>query len=226
METPFYGWPRMTVFLQRAGYKINHKRVQRLMQTMGMQAIYPKAKTTVTNPAHKIYPYLLRNLEIVRPNQVWSTDITYIPMAKGYMYLAAVIDWYSRYILSWRLSNTLDSLFCIDALQQALVYGKPDIFNTDQGSQFTADAFTEILKQAEIHISMDGRGRALDNIIIERFWRSLKQEDIYLKNYASVPALTNGLERYFDFYNYKRPHQSLDDQTPASIYRHSTRWLG
>lgn len=220
LETPFYGSPRMTVMLQQAGYPVNRKRVQRLMQKMGLQAIYPKPRTTVGHPEHKIYPYLLRNLAIVRPNQVWSSDITYVPMAKGYMYLAAVIDWHSRYILSWRLSNTLDSLFCIDALQQALVYGTPEIFNTDQGSQFTANAFTSILERAGIRISMDGRGRALDNIIIERFWRSIKQENIYLHNYATVPALVRGLEHYFDLYNHRRPHQSLDDRPPATVYRH------
>lgn len=222
METPFYGWPRMTAILQRQGYAINHKRVQRLMQKMGIQAIYPKPKTTRSNPGHKIYPYLLRDVEIVRPNQVWSTDITYIPLANGFMYLVAVIDWYSRYILDWRLSNTMDGIFCIDALEQALTGGRPEIFNSDQGSQFTARAFTEILEAAAVRISMDGRGRALDNIFIERFWRSLKYEEVYLKNYATVPALRLGLECYFDFYNYQRPHQALDYQTPAHVFSGST----
>lgn len=226
MATPFYGWPRMTAFLQSKGYAINHKRVQRLMQKMGIQAIYPKPRTTISTPGHKIYPYLLRDVEIVRPNQVWSTDITYIPLANGFMYLVAVIDWYSRYILDWRLSNTLDGIFCSAALQQALTLGRPEIFNSDQGSQFTATAFTEILVTAAVRISMDGRGRALDNIFIERFWRSLKYEDIYLKNYASVSALFEGLVHYFDFYNYRRPHQALNYRTPAQLYGVSTHDLG
>lgn len=225
MATPFYGWPRMTAFLQGKGYAINHKRIQRLMQQMGIQAIYPKPKTTISTPGHKIYPYLLRDVEIVRPNQVWSTDITYIPLAKGFMYLVAVIDWYSRFILDWRLSNSLDGIFCIDSLQQALLLGHPEIFNSDQGSQFTATAFTEILAAAEVRISMDGRGRALDNIFIERFWRSLKYEDIYLKNYLTVPALSVGLTHYFDFYNYQRPHQALNYLTPAQLYRLATPLL-
>lgn len=215
----------MTAYLQGQGYAINHKRVQRLMQKMGIQAIYPKPRTTYSTPGHKIYPYLLRDVEIVRPNQVWSTDITYIPLAQGFMFLVAVIDWYSRFILAWRLSNTLDGIFCVEALQQALTHGQPEIFNSDQGSQFTATAFTEILEAAEVRISMDGRGRALDNIFIERFWRSLKYEDVYLKNYATVPALALGLADYFDFYNYRRPHQALDYQTPAQRYAVSTHRL-
>lgn len=226
MATPFYGWPRMTAFLQGEGYAINHKRVQRLMQKMGIQAIYPKPRTSISTPGHKIYPYLLRDVEIMRPNQVWSTDITYIPLANGFMYLVAVIDWYSRYILAWRLSNTLEGIFCIEALQQALTWGRPEIFNSDQGSQFTASAFTDILRAAEVRISMDGRGRALDNIFIERFWRSLKYEDVYLKNYATVLALSLGLEQYFDFYNYRRLHQALNYQTPAQYYGLLTQSLG
>lgn len=218
MTTPYYGWPRMTAILQRKGYAINHKRVQRLMQKMGLQAIYPKPRTSINNPAHKIYPYLLRNVEIVRPNQVWSTDITYIPMPTGFMYLVAVIDWYSRYILDWRLSNTLDGIFCSDSLQQALTLARPEIFNSDQGSQFTATAYTTILEAANIRISMDGRGRALDNIFIERFWRSLKYEEIYLYNHATVPRLETGLTRYFHHYNWLRPHQSLDYRLPSELY--------
>ncbi len=170
------------------------------------------------NPAHKIYPYLLRGVKITHPNQVWSTDITYLPLAGGFMYLTAVIDWFSRYVLTWRLSNTLDSLFCVEALSQALTLGKPEIFNSDQGVQFTALAFTALLQQADIQISMDGRGRALDNIFIERFWRSLKYEDIYLNRYETVPLLVLGLTRYFQLYNYQRPHQSLGNQTPAVVY--------
>ena len=218
LKTPFYGWPRMTTFVRGEGYAINHKRVQRLMQQMGIQALYPKPRTTISTPGHKIYPYLLRDVAVVRPNQVWSTDITYLPLANGFMYLVAVIDWYSRYILDWRLSNTLDGIFCIEALQQALTLGRPEIFNSDQGCQFTATAFTDILEVAKIRISMDGRGRALDNIFIERFWRTLKYEEVYLKNYATVPALSLGLEHYFDFYNQRRPHQALGYQTPVQVY--------
>lgn len=218
MRTPFYGWPRMTVYVRQQGYLVNHKRIQRLMRTMGIQAIYPKPSLSKRQPGHKIYPYLLRNIAILRPNQVWSTDITYIPLRNGFMYLVAVIDWYSRYVLSWRLSNTLESTFCIEALQQALEQGHPEIFNTDQGSQFTSVAFPSILEAGNIQISMDGRGRALDNIFIERFWRSVKYEDIYLHRYESVPALIGGLERYFPFYNQERPHQSLGYQTPAAVY--------
>jgi putative transposase len=218
MRTPFYGWPRMTVYVRKQGYLVNHKRIQRLMQRMGIQAIYPKASLSKGHPGHKIYPYLLQNVAITRPNQVWSTDITYIPLRNGFMYLVAVIDWYSRYVLAWQLSNTLESTFCIEVLQQALQRDRPEIFNTDQGSQFTSIAFTAVLQEAGIQISMDGRGRALDNIFIERFWRSLKYEDIYLYRYETVPALIGGLERYFPFYNQERPHQSLDYQTPAAVY--------
>ncbi len=222
MKTPYYGYLRMTAILQRQGYAINHKRVQRLMQKMGLQAIYPKRRTSIGNPGHKIYPYLLRDVEIVRPNQVWSTDITYIPMPTGFMYLVAVIDWYSRYILDWRLSNTLDGIFCIDSLQQALTLNQPEIFNSDQGSQFTALAYTSILEAANIRISMDGRGRALDNIFIERsgaLWaRSLKYEEIYLYNHATVPLLEAGLTRYFHHYNWLRPHQSLNYRLPSELY--------
>ena len=219
MKTPFYGWPRMTVEAQKAGYAVNHKRIQRLMQLMGVQAIYPKARTTVTNPEHRIYPYLLREMEIVRPNQVWSTDITYVPMPRGFMYLTAVIDWYSRYILAWQLSNTLDGYFCRLALEEALTVARPEIFNTDQGSQFTAEAFTSILIASDIRISMDGRGRAHDNIFIERFWRTVKYENIYLHAYATVPALQTGLGDYFTFYNHQRYHQSLGYRTPAEVYQ-------
>ena len=218
LKTPFYGWPRMLAHLQRCGYAINHKRVRRLMQTMGLQAIYPKPKTTVTAKAHKIYPYLLRGLEITRINQVWSADITYIPMPRGFMYLVAVIDWFSRYVLAWQLSNTLDGGFCLAALQQALLWGKPQIFNTDQGVQFTAGTFTGHLETAEIQISMDGRGRALDNIFIERLWRSVKYEDVYPHAYATVPALESGLDHYFRLYNHDRLHQSLAYRTPAEVH--------
>jgi putative transposase len=218
MRTPFYGWPRMTVYLNQQGYAVNHKRVQRLMQKMGIQALYPKPSLSQAAPGHKVYPYLLRGLTITRPNQVWSTDITYLPMRNGFMYLVAIIDWYSRYVLTWQLSNTLDSAFCIDALQQALQSAQPAIFNTDQGVQFTALAFTSVLEKAAIQISMDGKGRALDNILMERFWRSLKYEDVYLKSYDTVPELFIGLTHYFTFYNHERPHQSLAYQTPAAVY--------
>ena len=218
LKTPFYGWPRMTAHLKRLGYQINHKRVQRLMRKMGIQALYPRPKPKNGSKAHKIYPYLLRNVSISSPNQVWSTDITYIPMPQGFMYLCAIIDWYSRYIIAWELSNSLEGHFCQVALNRALAQEKPEIFNSDQGVQFTATAFTSILDQAQIRISMDGRGRALDNIFIERFWRSLKYERIYVQEYPTVPELWAGLSDYFQLYNYDRLHQSLDYKTPAEVY--------
>ena len=217
-RTPFYGWPRMTAFLRREGYAVNHKRVQRLMGLMGLQAIYPKPRTSQPARDHKIYPYLLRGVSITRPDQVWSSDITYIPLPGGFMYLVVIMDWYSRYVLAWRLSNTLDTLFCIAALQEALHQRQPEIFNTDQGCQFTSVAFTNLLEAAGIRISMDGRGRALDNIFVERLWRTVKYEDVYLKNYATVLALIDGLTCYFAFYNEERLHQSLDYRTPAEVY--------
>jgi putative transposase len=218
LKTPFYGWPRMTAYLQREGYAVNHKRIRRLMQLMGLQAIYPKRKTSLAGKGHKIYPYLLRGLEIARPSQVWSADITYVPMRYGFVYLVAILDWFSRYVLAWQLSNTLDGRFCLDTLQQALRLGQPDIFNTDQGVQFTALEFTGCLEAAGVRISMDGRGRVFDNIFIERLWRSVKYEDVYLKDYASVPELSTGLDGYFWFYNHDRPHQSLDYRTPAEVH--------
>lgn len=223
MRTPFYGWPRMTIYLQQQGYAVNHKRIQRLMHKMGMQALYPKRSLSKPNPEHKVYPYLLRGLEITHPNQVWSTDITYIPLRNGFMYLVAVMDWFSRYVLAWQLSNTLDNRFCIAALDLALQRGRPEIFNSDQGAQFTAISFTSRLEKAEIPISMDGKGRALDNIFIERLWRSVKYEDVYLNDYATGPALFAGLTHYFSFYNQERPHQSLNYRTPSAVY-HS--WSG
>lgn len=223
-RTPFYGWPKMTAYLtQTLGRPINHKRVQRLLQLMGLRAIGPKPRTSQPAPEHKVYPYLLRGLAITRRNLVWSTDITYIPLPHGFMYLVAVIDWFSRYVLAWQLSNTLDGYFCEQALQQALERGRPEIFNTDQGAQFTATSFTGILEAAGIRITsrqtaVDGRGRALDNIFVERLWRTVKYEDIYLKDYDTVPALFTGLTRYFSFYNDERLHQSLAYQTPAQVY--------
>jgi len=222
-EHPFYGRRQMTTYLRNQGYMVNPKRVRRLMQKMGLEALYPKPSTTQVNQDHRIYPYLLRGVKITRLNQVWSTDITYVPMAHGFMYLTAVIDWYSRYVLAWRLSNTLDTLFCIEALQEALLLGRPEIFNPDQGVQFTAEAFTSILKSAEIQISMDGKGRALDNIFVERLWRTVKYEDIYLKRYETVPALDQGMNKYFGFYKDERPHSSLGDRTPALVYLATSR---
>ncbi len=191
------------------------------MQRMGLRAIYPKPTTTTPAKDHKIYPYLLRDVELRQSNQVWSADITYVPMQRGFMYLVAVLDWFSRYVLAWQLSNTLDGSFCLDALQQALRLGTPTVFNTDQGVQFTASNFTRQLEAAGIRISMDGRGRALDNVFVERLWRTVKYEDIYLKDYASVPKLEAGLERYFRFYNHDRPHQSLGYRTPAEVHHTS-----
>jgi putative transposase len=218
LKTPFYGWPRMTACLQRRGYSVNHKRVRRLMRIMGLQAIYPKPNTSMSSRGHKVYPYLLKGFEITRSDQVWCADITYVPMQHGFMYLVAIMDWYSRYVLAWQLSNTLDAVFCVEALQQALQYGKPDIVNTDQGAQFSAQAFLRCLETAGIRVSMDGRGRALDNVFVERLWRTVKYEDIYLKDYASVLELDAGLCTYFRFYNHERPHQSLGYCTPAEIH--------
>ena len=217
-KTPFYGWPRMTAYLRREGYEVNPKRVRRLMALMGLQAIHPKRRTSIPAPGHKRYPYLLRGLEITHPCQVWSTDVTYVPMRGGFLYLVAVIDWFSRYVLAWQLSNTLDGLFCRVALRQALEQGIPAIFNTDQGAQFTAVEFTGILEAAGIQVSMDGRGRALDNVFVERLWRTVKYEHIYLVEYDAVPALEAGLHDYFQFYNHERPHQSLGYQTPAEVH--------
>ena len=218
LRTPFYGWPRMTAHLCRLGYAVNPKRVRRLMQLMGLVAIYPQRKTSQPAPDHTVYPYLLRGLEIVHPNQVWSADITYVPMVHGFMYLVAIIDWYSRYVLAWQLSNTLDSRFCVETLQRALTIATPEIFNTDQGVQFTASLFTATLEEAGARISMDGRGRVFDNIFIERLWRSVKYENIYINEYATVPELHQGLQRYFSFYNQERPHQSLDYHVPAEVH--------
>jgi putative transposase len=216
---PVYGSRRMTIWLQGQGYEVNRKRVQRLLRLMGLEAVYPKPKLSLAGRGHKVYPYLLRDVNIVRPDQVWSTDITYVPLASGFMYLAAVIDWYSRYVLAWRLSNTLDGTFCLEMLDEALARGRPEVFNTDQGVQFTAVDFTNRLESAGVQVSMNGKGRCLDNVFVERLWRTVKYEDIYLRCYETVPALREGLVRYFPFYNEQRPHQSLDYQTPGAIYR-------
>lgn len=216
---PFYGSRRLTAWLNQHGEEVNRKRVQRLMRLMGVEAIYPKPRLSLGDPSHRIYPYLLRGVTIQRPNQVWSADITYIPMPTGFMYLAAIIDWYSRYVVSWRLSNTLDGLFCQEMLDEALGRGRPEIFNTDQGVQFTALAFTDRLKQAGVAISMDGRGRCLDNVFVERLWRTVKYENIYLQCYATVTELESGLWTYLRFYNEERLHQSLDYRPPLLVYQ-------
>jgi putative transposase len=216
---PFYGSRRITAWLIDQGEEVNRKRVQRLMRLMGLEAIYPKPRLSLAGKGHRIYPYLLRGVKVERPDQVWSTDITYVPMPSGFMYLAAVIDWFSRCVIAWRQSNTLDGSFCLEMLEEALRGGRPEIFNTDQGVQFTAAAFTGRLESAGVAVSMDGRGRALDNVFVERLWRSVKYEDIYIQGYEAVPELYRGLARYFAFYNDERLHQSLDYRTPAAVYR-------
>jgi putative transposase len=215
---PFYGSRKMTHWLVQQGEAINRKRVQRLMRLMGLEAIYPKPHLSLAGRGHRVFPYLLRNVRIERVNQVWSSDITYIPLLAGFMYLAAIIDWYSRYVLAWRLSNTLDGSFCLEMLEEALHCGKPEVFNTDQGTQFTAEAWTSRLQAAGVAVSMDGRGRCLDNVFVERLWRTVKYEDVYLRGYETVPQLERGLRSYFGFYNGERLHQSLDYRTPACVY--------
>ncbi len=222
LRHPEFGYPRMTDWLQDKGYPVNHKRVARLLRIMGLQAITPGPHTSKPAPEHKIYPYLLRNMTIDQVGQVWSTDITYIPMRYGFMYLTAVIDWHSRYVLAWELSNTMESLFCVDALKHALTKGTPEIFNTDQGAQFTSEDFTEVLLDKNIAISMDGRGRALDNVFIERLWWTVKYEDIYPKSYSDGHVLYNGLNRYFDYYNMERKHSALDKRTPFEVFSGAT----
>jgi putative transposase len=217
---PFYGSRKVSVALRGEGLDINRKHVQRLMRLMGIEAMVPKPNTSEPHPEHPVYPYLLRGLTISRPDQVWATDITYVPMKSGFVYLVAIMDWYSRRVLSWRLSNTLDSSFCVEALEEALSeFGNPEIFNTDQGSQFTADVFTKVLRDRGIAISMDGKGRCLDNVFVERLWRSLKYEEVYLHVYDTVPEARAGIGRYLTFYNGVRPHQSLGYQTPDAFYR-------
>jgi putative transposase len=220
---PFLGSRKIMRWLVQQGEEVNRKRVQRLMRLMGLEAIYPKPRLSLAGRGHRIFPYLLRNVRVERPDQVWSADITYIPMTRGFMYLAATIDWYSRYVLAWRLSNTLDGAFCLDMLEEALSRGKPEVFNTDQGVQFTAEAWTSRLQVAGAAVSMDGRGRCLDNVFVERLWRSVKYEDLYLHRYEAVPELHEGLGRYFSYYNTKRFHQSLNYATPAAVYREKRR---
>ncbi len=219
LETPFYGSRQMTRWLRREGYRVSRKRVRRLMRLLGLQAVFQRPRTSQPHPEHRIYPYLLRDLEITRPNHVWCADVTYIPLKKGFLYLVAVMDWASRRVLSWRLSNTLEASFCVEALEEALErYGPPEIFNTDQGSQFTSLEFTEVLKRAGIRISMDGKGRWMDNVFIERLWRSLKYEQVYLAEYETGSHARAGIGWWMNFYNERRPHSSLDDRTPDEAY--------
>ena len=220
---PFFGSRRMTQYLRGLGHRVNRKRVQRLLQTMGLAGMAPGPNTSKPHPQHKVYPYLLRGVAVVRPNQVWSTDITYIRLPHGFVYLVAIIDWYSRKVLSWRLSNSLDAAFCVECLEAAIrQYGVPEVFNTDQGTQFTSASFTGVLIQNGVAISMDGRGRALDNIFVERLWRSVKYEEVYLKNHGTMHELLLGLTDYFQFYNQERLHQSLGYLTPDNVYRSAT----
>ena len=218
MDSPFYGVPRITHTLKQMGYAVGHKRIERLMKRMGLQGVCPKRNLSRSDSRHQKYPYLLKGLNIDRPDMVWATDITYIRLRHGFIYLVAIMDWFSRYVLSWRTSNSMDSGFCIEALEDALVKKKPEIFNSDQGSQFTSNDFIQILKEQDIRISMDGRGRALDNIMIERLWRSVKYEEVYLKDYETVRDAVDGLRKYLDFYNNTRIHQSLGYLTPAVAY--------
>ncbi|MDY6917129.1 MAG: IS3 family transposase [Chloroflexota bacterium] len=218
LATPFYGARKIAAWLRNQGYRVNRKRVRRLMQVMGLKTIYRRPKTSVSSPGHKVYPYLLSGIEITRPNQVWAADITYIPMARGFLYLVAIIDWYSRYVLSWRLSNTLDSGFCVESLEEALREGRPDIVNTDQGAQFTSEAFTGLLQQHGVRISMDGQGCYSDNLFIERLWHTVKYEEIYLKAYQDGREARFGIGNYFRFYNTERPHQALGYRTPAEVF--------
>jgi putative transposase len=219
LKTPFYGSRRMTVWLMHEGFAVNRKRVQRLMRLMGIEAIYPRPRTTESIAEHRKFPYLLRGRKITKPDEVWAADITYIPMASGYMYLVAIIDWYSRYVLAWRLSNSLESSFCVDVLEEALSQRRPEIFNTDQGVQFTSRMFTGRLEAAGVNISMDGKGRALDNVFVERLWRSVKYEHVYLHDHSSVRSLHRGLETYLHFFNRERRHQHLEYKTPWDVYR-------
>ena len=222
LKTPFYGSRRMTAWLRNHGHQVNRKRVRRLMQLIGLEAIYRRPNTSKPNPGHKVYPYLLRGLEINRVNQVWATDITYIPMARGFLYLVAVMDWHSRYVVAWRLSNTLEAGFCAEALTEALERGRPEVFNTDQGSQFTSQEFTQVLQDRGVKISMDGKGRYGDNIFVERLWRTVKYEEVYLKAYAGAGEARRELGAYFRFYNDQRPHQALGYRTPGEVFSEGT----
>lgn len=224
LKTPFYGYRRITVCLQREGYAVSFKKVRRLMRLMGLEAIYQRPRTSKSHPGHKIYPYLLKDMAIERPNQVWTTDITYLPMRRGFLYLVALMDWVSRYVLSWRLSNTLEADFCIDALEEALsLFGIPEVHNSDQGSQFTSQSYVGILTANGIQVSMDGRGRFLDNIFVERLWRSLKYEEVYLNAYETVADARRSIGAYFHFYNNERPHEALGYKTPKEIFSRNAR---
>ena len=218
LATPFYGTRKVAAWLKSQDYSVNRKHVRRLMRMMGIKAIYRRPRTSKPAPGHKIYPYLLSSMKITRPNQVWAADITYIPMSRGFLYLVAIIDWYSRYVLSWRLSNTLDAGFCVEALEEALKKGRPDNFNTDQGAQFTSESFTGLLESHGVRISMDGKGSYNDNLFIERLWRTVKYEEVYLKAYQDGRDARIGLGNYFSFYNTERPHQALGYLTPAEVF--------
>jgi len=224
-ECPWYGSRRVRAVLLREGIRVSRKRVQRLMRKMGIAGVAPRRNTSRPAPSHKVYPYLLRNTKVTRPDQVWSADITYVPLPQGFMYLVAVMDWHSRRVLSWRLSNSLSADFCCEALREAMEqHGKPEIFNTDQGAQFTCDAFLDILSDAKIRISMDGRGRWMDNVFVERLWRSVKHEDVYLRCYENPRQLREGLDRFFRHYNERRPHQALEYKTPTEVHRAGRGW--
>ena len=218
LKTPFYGTRRMRAWLLGEGHQVNRKRVRRLMRLMGLEAIYRRPNTSKPTPGHRVYPYLLKGVEVNRVNQVWATDITYIPMARGFLYLVAIMDWHSRYVLAWKLSNTMENDFCVAALEEALDKGRPEIFNTDQGAQFTSEAFTGLLLEQGIQVSMDGKGRYQDNIFVERLWRSVKYEEVYLKAYQTVAEARVGINAYLEFYNQQRPHQALGYRTPAEVY--------
>ena len=218
LETPFYGSRRMKAWLERRGIAVSRKRVQRLMRTMGLRAIYRRPGTSRPAQKHRVYPYLLRNAKVTRTNQMWAADITYLPMARGFLYLVAIMDWHSRYVVAWRLSNTLEAGFCAEALEEALARGRPEVFNTDQGSQFTSWEFTQVLQDRGVKISMDGKGRYSDNIFVERLWRTVKYEEVYLKAYSNVTEARRELEDYFRFYNDLRPHQALGYRTPAEVF--------
>lgn len=218
LQYPFFGARRIKALLRREGKMVTRRRVGRLMKLMGLEAIYRKPKTSKPAPENKVYPYLLKGFDITKPNQVWATDVTYIPMAKGFVYLVAIMDWHSRFILSWRLSNTLDDDFCVEALEESLKQAQPEIFNSDQGSQFTSKDFTGALLGADVKISMDGRGRCMDNIFVERLWRSLKYEEVYLRSYNTIDEARKGIRAWIEFYNHRRPHQALDYRTPAELH--------
>jgi putative transposase len=226
LKTPFYGSRKLTAWLRAQGYRVNRKRVRRLMRVIGLEAIYRRPNTSKPAPGHRIFPYLLNGVEVNRVNQVWTADITYLPMARGFLYLVAIMDWHSRYVLAWRLSNTMEVGFCLEALEEALSTGRPEVFNTDQGSQFTSDAFTGLLLEHGIQVSMDGKGRFTDNIFVERLWRSIKYEEVYLKAYQTGTEARAGIGAYVDFYNQERPHQALGYRTPGDVFQEGREGRG